>query len=127
MKTPGLDELIFNETPRDSKFTPKDWNTHSNLVTQTRVRSFPNPEGDPDPYATYKFVNVLRLIPEDAVDTGRVESDTVSVGDVGESSPGILSSDSGILSPGTRVYTLKPLPPPPSPAHTRASGKAKKE
>ena len=48
--------------------------------------------------------------------------DIASIGDIGESSapcilsPGILSSDSGISSPGI----------PPSPLHTRSYGKAKK-
>ena len=44
---------------------------------------------------------------------------TASIGDIGESSTGILSSDSGILSPG------KPDRPP-SPTHTRSYGRAKK-
>ena len=45
-------------------------------------------------------------------------SDTASKRETGELSPSILSSDSGILSPGI---------PPPSPAHTRSHGKAKKD
>ena len=43
--------------------------------------------------------------------------DTDSIRDIDESSPSILSSDSGILSPG--------IPPAPSSAQTR-SGKAKR-
>ena len=41
-------------------------------------------------------------------------TDTDSMGDISESSPVIMSSDSGIVSPG------------PSPAHTRSYGKARK-
>ena len=44
------------------------------------------------------------------------DTDTASIGDIGESSPIILSSDSSIRSPDI----------PPSPAHTRSHGKAKK-
>ena len=44
------------------------------------------------------------------------DTDTASIGDINESSSDILSPDSGILSPDI----------PPSPAHTRSYGKAKK-
>ena len=49
------------------------------------------------------------------------DTDTASIGDIGElsSSPGMLSPDSGILSPGTPDI-------PPSLIHTRSYRKAKK-
>ena len=53
--------------------------------------------------------------PEESEDT-----DTASIGDIGES----LSSDSNILSPLLHGHTRE-SPDFPSPAHTRSSGKAK--
>ena len=47
------------------------------------------------------------------------DRDTASIGDIGDSTPGTLSADSGILSPGTPEI-------PPSPTHTRSYGIAKK-
>ena len=57
-------------------------------------------------------------VSEDTDDTDSVESypDIASIGDIGRTAPGILTSDSDISSPGM----------PSSPAHTRSHGKAKK-
>ena len=64
----------------------------------------------------------------DTDDTDSVESDTASVGDIGESygrtAPGILTSDSEMLSPDSSISTPDsgiPL----SPAHTHSYGTAK--
>ena len=60
-----------------------------------------------------------RIVEVESEDTD--DTDTASIGDSGESfdisSPGILPSDSVILSQGSSI---------PSPAHTRSYGKAKK-
>ena len=59
-----------------------------------------------------------RIVEVESEDTD--DTDTAAIGDIGESSdissPGILPSDYGILSPGSSI---------PSPAHTRSYGKAK--
>ena len=58
---------------------------------------------------------------EDTDDTDRVESypDFAPIGDIDRTAPGMLTSDSGISTPGTPGM-------PPSPARTRSHGKAKK-
>ena len=57
----------------------------------------------PEPYAEWKFKNILQDIPEDVNVTDSAESDTASVGDAGESSD---ISSPGIASP----FSLPPLP-----------------
>ena len=88
------------------------------LVVQTRVKSFPNRTAGDRPHATWKWKQLLKkmVIPgeriiEESEDSN--DTDNASMGDIGESSSShcILSSDSGM---------------PPSPAHTRSRGKAKK-
>ena len=58
-----------------------------------------------------------RITEEEIEDSG--DTDTASIGDIDESSPSILSPDSGILSPDAPDR-------PPSPTHTHSNGKAKK-
>ena len=100
-----------------------DHHVYRSLVAQTRVKSFPNRTDGARPHATWKWKYMLKkmVIPgvriaeeEGSEDTD--DTDTAPIGDIGESSD-ILSSD--ISSPGTSDI-------PPSPAHTRYYGKAKK-
>ena len=120
--TPGLLELITNKHPRTDQYNLNDKEVYSSFVAQTRVKSFPNRTNGARPHATWKWKYMLKkmVIPgeriaeaeEGSEDTD--DKDTASKGDIGESS---LSSD--ISSPGTSDI-------PPSPAHKRSYGKAKK-
>ena len=75
-------------------------------------------------------VPVESIPEEESEDTDDIDTD--SMGDISESSPVILSTDSGILSPviqSTDSGILSPgpiLPPGPSSAYTRAHGKTRK-
>ena len=113
--TPGLEMLIVQKHPRAIQYN-NDYRTYKNLVVQTKVKSFPNPVGAGRPHSTWKYKHMLRKMivsgerivdEEESEDTDH--ADTVSIGDIGESS-------TGILPPGL-----------PSPVHNRSSGKAKKE
>ena len=126
--TPGLAALIWNERPRATQYNDR----------QIKVKSFPNQAGcyASRPEDAWKWENVLKkiVVPEESVaeeyvdtgDTGSVESDTATVGNVGES----LESSPDIASPASthRPLSSSVLPPlsPPSPLHIRAFGKAKK-
>ena len=112
-----------------------DYQVYKELVAQTKVKSFPNKTGTARTHATWKWKHMLKkmVIPGDRIvehgesedtDTDSVESspDPASMGDIGESTPDMLSPYSDIESPGPSKL---------SPLHTRAygrtkSGKAKK-
>ena len=112
--TPCLLELITNKHPRDGQCKPNDYKVYKSLVAQTMVKSFPNRAGTTRPHATWKWKHMLKkmVIPgdriaeegesEDTDDAGSVESylDIASIGDIGRTAPGILTSDSDISSPG---------------------------
>ena len=121
--TPGLHALIMLKHQRADQWNSHDYQAYKSLSAQTKVRLIPNSAGATRPHATWKYKHVLRkmVVPGDRIteESGDSEdTDTASIGDTGESSssPSILSSDSGILSPDI----------PPSPAHTSSHGKAKK-
>ena len=121
--TTGLLELITNKNPRPDRHNLNDKEVYISLVAQTRVKSFPNRTDDARPHAAWKWKYMLKkmVIPGERIseEEGSEDTDdtaTASIGDIGESSD-ILSSD--ISSTGTSDI-------PPSPAHTRSYGKAKK-
>ena len=118
--TPGLVALIH---PRPTQFNSSDYKAYKSLVAQTKVRLFPNRTGTARPHTTWKWKHMLkkmgipgeRIVEVESEDTD--DTDTASIGESSDiSSPGILPSDSGILSPGSSI---------PSPVHTRSYGKAK--
>ena len=134
--TPGLLELIINKYPRLGHYNSNAEGVYRSLVAQTSVKSFPNRTVGDRPHATWKWRQLLKkmVIPgemrgEESGDTDGAESDIASVGDIGEPSgrtaPGITTSDSDMLSPGSSIsspdYGMSP-----SPAHTRSYGKAAK-
>ena len=105
--------LITKKHPRAGQWKTNDYQVYKSLVAQTKVKSFPNRTGAGR--AAWKWKHMLKkiVIPgdriaeeesEDTDDTDSVESNpgTASIRDIGESSdissPGILSSDSGISS-----------------------------
>ena len=94
------------------------------VVRDYRTHKFhPNPRGSTRPRATWKYKHMLKrmtvpgesLPEEESDDTDGTDTD--SMGDISEPailSPVIMSSDSGIMSPG------------PSRTHTRSYGKTRK-
>ena len=125
--TPGLLVLITQKHPRAGQWKSDDYKAYKSLVAQTKVKSFPNRiTGAARPHASWKWKHMLkrifipgeRIAADDTDDTD-TDADTASIGDSGESSPGILSPDSGISSPG-------PCITPPSPLHSSPYDKVKK-
>ena len=123
--TPGLWAFITQKHPQVSQWPSRDYRTYKSLSAQPMVKSHPNPRGSTRPRATWKYKHMLKrmTVPGESIPEEESEdtdgTDTDSMGDISESSPAILSpvimsSDSGIMSPG------------PSPAHTRFYGKARK-
>ena len=115
-------------TPKHQR--PGHWNSnyfkaYKSLVAQTKVKSFPNRiTGAARPHASWKWKHMLKkmVIPGERIEDEEESEDTddtdsvpgaVSIGDSDPhiSSPYILSSDSGISSPGPSI-------PPPSVLHT---------
>ena len=111
--TPGLRALIMQKHSRLSQWPSSDYQAYKSLCAHTKVRLFPNSAGAARPHATWKYNHLLRkmVVPGEKIAEDESEesedTDTASIGDIGE------SSDSSILSP-------------PSPAHTRSYGKARK-
>ena len=105
--TPCLEALIMLKHPQPTKFNSNDYQVDKSLVTQTKVKSFPNRAGTVRPHATWKWKHMLKKMvisgeriaeegqSEDTDDADNVESyhDIASIGDIGESSD--------ISSPGT--------------------------
>ena len=118
--TQGFWAFIMQKHPQVSKWPSRDYRTYKSLSAQTKVKSHLNPRGSSRPSATWKYKHMLKRmtvpgerIPEEASeDTDGTDTD--SMGDISESSSVIMSSNSGILSPG------------PSLAHTRSYGKARR-
>ena len=121
--SPGLEALVMLKHPRPTQFNSNDYQVYKSLVTQTKVKSFPNREGTARPHATWKWKHMLkkmvisgeRIVEGESEETDEADSvesypDSVPIGDIRE------SSDTDISSPGI----------PPSPTHTRSHGKAKK-
>ena len=105
----------MSKHPRPNHWDSNNYQAYKSLCAQTKIRSFPNPAGAAPPHATWKYKHLLRKMKSDDSD----DTDTASIGDIGKSSTGMPSPDSGILSPGTPDI-------PRSPAHTRSYGEAKK-
>ena len=112
--TPGLRVLIMQKHSGPTQYSINDYREYKSLCAQTKVRSFPNPAGTARPHATWKYKHLLRnmvmpgeRITEEGESEVTDDTDTASIGGIGESSssPGILSSDSGTLSPGTPAHT----------------------
>ena len=130
--TPGLLdlELITNKHPRAGQWKTNDYQVYKSLVEHTKVKSSPNRAGTARPQAMWKWEHMIRkmAIPgeriaeeeefenTDVSDSVESYPDIDSLGDIGRTAPGIPTSDSDISSPRM----------PPSPAHTRSHGKAKK-
>ena len=117
--------LITNKYLRREQYNSNDLKVYKSLVAQTKVKSFPNRTDGARPHTTWKWKYMLkkmvihgeRITEEEEGSGDTDDTDTASIGDIGESSD-ILSSDiSDISSPGPSI---------PSPAHTRSHGKAKK-
>ena len=115
--TPGHWAFITQKHPQVSR----DYRTYKSL--SAHVKSHPNSRGSSRPRATWKYKHMLKrmTVPGESIPEEESEdtdgTDTDSMGDIREPailSPAIISSDSGILSPG------------PSPAHIRYHGKARK-
>ena len=106
--TSCLHALIMWKHPRRNQWNSNDYTAYKSLVAQTKLKSFPNPAGAARPHATWKYKHMLRkmAMPGEQI-TKEEESedidDTASIGDIGESSPSILSSDSGMLSHGNLI------------------------
>ena len=120
--TPGLHTLIVQKHPRPNQWTSGDYQAYKSLAAQTKVKSHPNPRGVARPRSTWKYKHMLKImiVPGESIPEEESEdsegTDTDSMGDISEPdilSPVIMSSDSGIMSPG------------PSPAHIRSHGKDK--
>ena len=121
--TPGLRAFIMQKHPQVSQWSSRDYRTYKYLAAQTKAKSHPNPRGSSRSRATWKYKHMLKImtVPWESIPEEESEDtdgkDTDSVGDISEPailSPVIMSSDSGIMSPG------------PSPAHTRSYGKTMK-
>ena len=121
--TPGLRAFIMQKHPQVSQWSSRDYRTYKSLAAQTKVKSHPNPRGSTRPRATWKYKHMLKrmTVPGESIPEEESEdtdgTDTDSMTDISEPailSPVIMSSDSGILSPG------------PSPPHTRSYGKTRK-
>ena len=122
--TPGIHTLIVQKHPQRNQWTSGDYQAYKSLAAQTKVKSYPNPRGVTRPCSTWKYKHMLKrmIVPGESIPEEESEdsegTDTDSMGDISEPgilSPVIMSSDSGIMSPG------------PSPAHTRSYGKARKK
>ena len=123
--TPGLRALVTLKQPQSTRWNSNDYREYKKLVAQTKVRSFPNRTGNTRPHATWKWKKLLKkmVIPTERITEGEEEegsgdtddTDTASIGDIGESSD-ILAFD--VSSPDYGI--------PQSPVHTRSYGKAKK-
>ena len=104
--TPGLRVLISSKHPRPDQWKTDDYQAYKELVAQIKVRSSLNRTGNTRPHTTWKCQNLpmkmvipAERIPEESEDGD--DTDTASIGAVGESSdvlssPGIPSSDYGI-------------------------------
>ena len=114
-----VDDTVYNLT---DQYNSNYKELYRSLVAQTRVKSFLNRPVGARPHAAWKWKYMLKkmVIPGEwiAEEGSEVidDTDTASIGDIGESSD-MLSSD--ISSPGTSDI-------PPSPAHTCSYRKAKK-
>ena len=122
--TPGLWAFITQKHPQVSQWPCCNYRTYKSLSAQTKVKSHPNPRGSIRLRATWKYKHMLKrmTVPGEGIPEEESEdtdgTDTDSVGDISETailSPVIMSSDSGIMSPGQL------------PAHTRSHGKARKK
>ena len=113
--TPGIWAFIMRH-PQVSQWPSRDYPAYKSLSAQTTVRSHPNPRGFTRPRATWKYKHMLRRMTGPGESIPEEEGSEDSIGDISESSPSILSTDSGILSAGM----------PPSPGHTRSYGKSRK-
>ena len=117
--TPGLHTLIVQKHPRPNQWTSGDYQAYKYLAAQTKVTSRPNPRARPRSTWKYKYMLKRMIVPGESIPEKESEdsegTDTDSMGDISELSPVMVSSDSGMMSPAG-----------PSPAHTRAYGKAKK-
>ena len=125
-----LARKISSINPRAGQWKTNNYQVYKSLVAQTEVKSFPNRAGTARSHAMWKWKHMIRkmAIPRERIaeeeeseetdDTDSAESfpDIALLGDIGRTAPGIPTSDSDISSPRM----------PPSPAHTRSYGKAKK-
>ena len=121
--TPGLRAFITKKHPQVSQWSSRDYRTYKSLAAQNKVKSHPNPRGSTRPRATWKYKHILKsmTVPGESIpeeESGDTDgTDTDSMADIIEPailSPVIMSSDSGITSPG------------PLPAHTLSYGKTRK-
>ena len=91
--TPGLVALITLKHPRPNQWN--DYQVYKELVTQTKVKSFPNRTGNARPHVPCQWKHMLKkmVIPGD-----RIVEDTASIGNIGESPPGSSRSCSSVSS-----------------------------
>ena len=105
--------------PRPNQWTSGDYQAYKYLSIQTKVRSHPNPRGVARPRSTWKYKHMLRkmIVPGESIVEEESEDSEDSV--AGEST----DSSSPPIKPG--LFTKSTIEPP-SPAHTRSYGKARK-
>ena len=59
--TPDLEALIVLKHPRPTQFNSSDYKAYKSLVAQTKVKSFPNREGNAArPHTTWKWKHMLK-------------------------------------------------------------------
>ena len=116
---PGLNTLIVQKHPRPNQWTSGDYQAYKYLSIQTKVRSHLNPRGVARPRSTSKYKHMLRkmIVPGESIVEEESEDSEDSV--AGE----CTDSSSPPIKPG--LFT-KSTSEPPSPAHTRSCGKARK-
>ena len=112
---------LIQKHPRISQWHIRDYQAYKSLCKQTKVRLFLNKTGAARPHATWEYKHMLRkmIVPGEKIVEKNLRKAKTHTASIGESSStiGFHKSWSGPPSPGI---------PPPSPAHTRSYGKAKK-
>ena len=98
--------LITNIHPQAGQWKTNDYQVYKLLVAQTKVKSFLYWEGTAQPHVTWKWKNMIMVIPgeriaaegesEDTDDTDSMESypDIASIGYIDRTAPGVQTSDS---------------------------------
>ena len=82
--------LLVLKHPRPTQFNSNDYKAYKSLVTQTKVKSFPNRAGTARPHTTWKWKHMLRkmVIPEERIveveSEDNDDTDTASIGGIGE-------------------------------------------
>ena len=90
--TPGWRMLILYKKPRPQHYTSDDYSAYNAIVTQTRVRAYPNKRtGSAHPRSTWKWKHILNdmFIPGDMVEEDEESTEDASSDGYRTLSPGI--------------------------------------